>query len=787
VSVEGADAEHVRELWMSHARFVGEAHIKGGFYLKPIRSAEVLPSTVAVQSGSVTIDSRVAMAHIVGSADLALGRFDPRTVPSVLRLLSLATDASLEIPDVDDLGLLRGGSPVVSGKIAVSRLGLRITNGVLRDGSALQSSAPAMTVRAATRELSGAVGVEAHVEHGRLEARVAVANIETSLSVAAPLLTVGLDSAELALDAPLGDLHAVVDLPDAHLADASRLDDVLGPAAPLRVLGGELRGSVHGDVWRRDPRATGALRVRGALDVATRGLDVRGELALEASVDSLHLESLVASRAHATLLMSSASVARAAVPAEPLVRVAELRAHGDATDYDLANPLQAMQADVEIPTIELFDRDSVRAALSITSTVRLASGRARLGASAQVRVVGSEISAALDAHASRLDIEYPGGHATAAIQAEVRAHGHAGPLADRIIQGTARVVARGIAVSGATIHGGGDARARVDVTRWDLGKETVSGTAELALEQICGAFNPQAAAPDFMAQSLRLRASLTGLQLAHPSLRGVGYELDLTAAQLVDARALNVFLPSTKILAIESGRAYASLHGSGDASGNRAVAEVRLVQGGLVLGETHLVGDFELAARAGERTPGAGDDAAVVDLEGSRLALRHVRVTGASTNTSSWAGDLMVEAGRLRLGVAPRLEADVTLRADDANPILALLFGESLSPLLVSCTRMPTFTAVTHVVVDPRKVVVSDLLASGGNLTVRGTLVLRPGSGAGAEAGADGAFVVHKGPWSVGLDLDSLGTHLRLFALDGWYRARVGELVPLRLTSLARP
>jgi len=877
VSIQGANAERVREVWIEHARFVGDAHVQGGFYLKPIRSAEVLPATIAVHSGSVAIDSKIALDHVVASAELALSRFDPRTVGSILRLLSLSTDASLEIPNVDNLGLLSSDGPVLSGKVAVPHLGLRIVKGVLRDGSALQSNAPAMTVRDATRELSGAVEVAAEVEHDRLAARVVVEHIDTSLSVEAPLLTVALDSAELALDAPLGDLHAVVDLPDAQLADASRANELLGSTSPLRVLGGGLRASAHGEVWRRQPHATGRVSVRGTtLDLATSKLNVRADAAMDASLDSVQLDTLVASGVHATLLVRNASLARMVVPTEPFVRVPELRAHGDALDYDLAHPPHSIQAEVEIPTFELFDRDSVRAALGVTSLTRLASRRARLGASAKVRIEGNAISGTLDAHANDLGLEDAERHLTAAVRAQVRAHTSdwhrdafvldgarvvatrvgltnggsppaltvarvtataasralrlndplrdlrftatvddgrlvdpsvlhgltpqgtsvtltdgagtiegslTGKVSDRVVQGSLSVVARGFGVMGTKLHVGGDARASVDVARWDLRTKTLGGKAEVTLEQVHGGFTPSAVSPDFRAEAISVRASVNALELAHPSFSGVGYELDLKAAELVDARALNVFLPSTQILAIESGRAYASLHASSDAKGNRGVVEVRLAQGGLVLGETHLVGDFELAARARESTPDSAEDAAVVDLEGSRLALRHVRVTGASTDTSDWAGDVMVESGRLRLGTAPKLDADVTLRANDANPILGLLFRDTLSPLLASLTHMPTFTAVTHVAAEPHKVVVSDLLASGGSLTVRGTLVLRPHDG----GGADGAFVVHKGPWSVGLNLDSLGTHLRLFGLDGWYRSRVDKLLQPRLTALATP
>jgi hypothetical protein len=66
------------------------------------------------------------------------------------------------------------------------------------------------------------------------------------------------------------------------------------------------------------------------------------------------------------------------------------------------------------------------------------------------------------------------------------------------------------------------------------------------------------------------------------------------------------------------------------------------------------------------------------------------------------------------------------------------------------------------VVVDPEDLVVSDLIASGGDLALRGTYVLRDGD-------RDAAFVVQKGPLSVGVHLDDAGSHVRFFGLNRWY------------------
>jgi hypothetical protein len=254
-------------------------------------------------------------------------------------------------------------------------------------------------------------------------------------------------------------------------------------------------------------------------------------------------------------------------------------------------------------------------------------------------------------------------------------------------------------------------------------------------------------------------------------MRGVDYGLHVGRAELVDARTLNAFLPSPGILAIESGQALVSadVRTSGPAHAASGHILVSLGDGGLRLRQTHLAGDFALDVNA----HGFDPDQAFVDLEGSHLAMRNVRVTGASTDTSAWGGNLILQAGTLGLAPVPRLEGDLTLEARDANPILGVLFRDTLPAFVAQLAQMPSFTAVTHVLVEPERLVVSDLVASGGNLSLRGTYVTDKGDRV-------AAFVVQKGPWSVGVNLDNTGSHIRLFGLDHWYGDRARQALAPR-------
>jgi hypothetical protein len=193
---------------------------------------------------------------------------------------------------------------------------------------------------------------------------------------------------------------------------------------------------------------------------------------------------------------------------------------------------------------------------------------------------------------------------------------------------------------------------------------------------------------------------------------------------------------------------------------------VHLAEAGLILGDSHFSGDFALSVRA---VPSPGHDS-LLDFGGSRLTMRNVRVKGTSTDTSEWAGDLTLTQGHLALD-SPKLDGELVLRARDASPILGAMFRNSLPRWVAGWTRMQSLTALSHVVVEPHELAVSDLIAAGGDISVRGTYALRRG------AKGDGAFVVHKGPWSAGLDVDAGESHVRLFDLDRWYRGRVRAIL----------
>jgi hypothetical protein len=143
--------------------------------------------------------------------------------------------------------------------------------------------------------------------------------------------------------------------------------------------------------------------------------------------------------------------------------------------------------------------------------------------------------------------------------------------------------------------------------------------------------------------------------------------------------------------------------------------------------------------------------------------MRDVRVTGASTSTAAWQGDVVLHAGTLRFDPAPAMNGTLTIDARDASPVLALLLGDSLPRFLVGLTDMPRLQGSAQLDLAPGLLVLSALDARGGDIAVRGTYVAR-------DDHHHGAFVIDKGVFSAGLLVADDGAHLHFFGLEGWLR-----------------
>jgi hypothetical protein len=156
------------------------------------------------------------------------------------------------------------------------------------------------------------------------------------------------------------------------------------------------------------------------------------------------------------------------------------------------------------------------------------------------------------------------------------------------------------------------------------------------------------------------------------------------------------------------------------------------------------------------------DGAETVVLDGARMQLSDVSVG----NVRGWSAQL--DAPRARLTLAPTsFEADVRVSAVDARPVLEL--ARSLPEPVADLIEMPGVRATGTVHIGPNGFGVSRLRAKGGEVAVRGAY-------AGVTNDPEGAFVLEKGPFSVGVELDRDGAKPRLGHLDGWLSERAREI-----------
>ena len=353
------------------------------------------------------------------------------------------------------------------------------------------------------------------------------------------------------------------------------------------------------------------------------------------------------------------------------------------------------------------------------------------------------------------------------LQAEIRAH---------VLDGTVAVRAQRMGIGGREFWVGGDIELLARVSDWNFAAHsmTVEG-ARLVLSNVVGGVRGHpgkdfdaAPAPsdalgkvDFHAERVELQANTPRLDLVTPSSGRLEAHVAIVGAALPDATVFQRFLPETSILSIESGRARASadLDVSSAKHTARGTLEVNLAQTGIRINQTHLVGDFDLSARL----VGYDPDRDRFDISGSRIAMRNVTVTQASTNALQWEGDAMFKEATFQMAPQPELDGRFDVEALDANPILAVLLGNGIPRIFVGLTRMPHLAAAGRLTMGATRLALRDLDAHGGDISVEGTYVLGRGH-------RSGAFVVGKGPLSAGFRLDDGGAHLRLFGLRGWLR-----------------
>ena len=308
--------------------------------------------------------------------------------------------------------------------------------------------------------------------------------------------------------------------------------------------------------------------------------------------------------------------------------------------------------------------------------------------------------------------------------------------------------------------GRGEGPGAIASLRWAEGR--VRG-AELDVELGRVSVENAAGRPLLLVKQIVSTGRLPSLDLARPDLRSATVRAAVSGGKLPDARALNAFLPPGSPLAVESGE--------GDVEGIVVLAPERGVgqgnvtvsvrRAGLRLNDARVLGDLRVEGRV----DGIGVGGDPMRLGGSRVIVDRARVSGSSADTAAWRGVVDVVRGELALAGGPRVDALVRVDAHDASPLLGLLLQNRLPNIVVDAARMPDLNGALRLTVSKDAMAVRDLNLRGGDVGVQG-------SWATTNARGVGAFIVRKGPLSVGLDVEPDGTSVRVFGLDGWLADR---------------
>ncbi len=875
IRLEDVIAEDVREVWIDRGRFEGDAHITGRFYLKPIRAVEIGPAHVLVRTGRVTAGASAALANRVGgTADVTAERFDPRAIEGngVLRYFTIGTDLSASLADPAMLPFGLPGDVTLSSEVDAPRLAVRIERGVLAPGTRIELETPralvskANIIGYAAVDLTSEVVEQPHGSELRAKATlkdVALVRADAVGVLRAPRIDVTADAHELDLATePLRDAHAVIDVSDVDLPDASVLEAYLPEA--VGITSGSARANARVEVFAADRRATGNGTLHADdLDARLAKIQARGTFDVSASFGAFRWEKNLVEDANVSIRFSDGKLASESDPRAPKIEASGLLLEAKSHEVDLADPLRSLEASFEMRDASLLDLELLASYLP-KKHMKVVRGRSRFALDGHVAIEDHLARGELHARSRALGFELGDVRVRAAVDARAKVHdwkwehgdlaiddasidvtgvtiskrddpktlasidrievglrsqrfAFADPLArvdvtakllggkvtdpagldaflpDRATYGfasndgtfdadarleitkhTARGRARvrasrmGVRTASFTVHG--DTVADLAIDRWDLEKKLMSlGASRLAIRDVHGRFGNDGAS-ELTGEGVELTGKTRDLDIAHPVLRGVDARLVLGRTEIPDARALQVLVPAGKAIRIESGAAtaYGTIELSSSARTGQGTLALDITHGGVAISKTRLRGDFAL------RTTVAGfdPDTSTIDLSGSHLALRDVSVDHAAAEAAHWKGDVVLEKASLRvLGTetqrgtsdTPTLDAIARLDADDARPLLGILLRDSVPKLLVGLVQMPKLRAYARLHVAPQSVVVSDVSASGGDIALRGSFALQ-------EEGRRGAFVVEKGPVSVGLRLDNDGTSPRFFGLDGWLR-----------------
>lgn len=644
-----------------------------------------------------------------------------------------ATVLALYLPRITGLRVL-GGSAFARARVDVYRAEERAYGNVGLVANAIDLQSGRSRIRGS---LDGRVEVGSYrfgadaAENVSVTATVTKAELQTGIEKMQPRFGVGelrlaARTPRLELGAPLRNVDATLSTPNATVSNVE-LPSPWVPQGNAEIVRGrcELAVDAHvttengvgrGTVTARSKNLEldlGDMVARAALDARVNAHDVRVD-AKRMALDGAHVK------------LAKLTLQRKDKP-DALVSIDSVIAKVRSPRFSVANPLDRVDLDLELSDGRVADPAALDAFLPAGSSYGIAAEHGSFDLRA------------------RLAIE------------------------DGIARGRAQAKARDMGFHGKEVSLRGDTEIEAALNRWDIAEKKVDiGPSRIALENVHGRVGGREDAPgELTAKRVELTASATDLSISTPSLRGIDAKLVLDDVILPDARQLQFLVPSRDGLRFVSGsaRAFGAVALSSSARAASGTIEIDIARGAVGINDTELAGDFVMRARFRDFDP----ETSTIDLSGTTVSMRDVRVRGAAAETAQWSGAVTLEKTSLRLdgrpSETPRLDGILHIEADDARPLLGVLLRDSLPKLVVGLVKMPHLTGYARVHVSPNLVLLSDVSASGGDVAVRGSYGLY---------GEDrrGAFVVEKGPFSVGIGLEKDGASPRFFNLGAWLGAQ---------------
>jgi hypothetical protein len=641
--------------------------------------------------------------------------------------LADARDVSFYIPKKTPVALLRGRARAearlevwFSDKRAMGRGSLRAED---------------LDVRLAKMRVRGATSVQAsfaswrwetnRLEDAVLAVRVSHGSLAWDRTPDAPLVQVtnllaDAHGADADLADPLRALDVAIAIPEGSIADSDLPGAYLPLGSAMKIAMG--RFSIACTLVIADHVASGTLDLQSKrLRLAYRDLELAADVRARARVHAWRWERGDLALDQAAVDVTAISVSRRgpAPSAESALSVGRIALRAKSPHFVFSDPLGKIELDASIVDGKVDDPSVANALLPPGSTFAIEADSGRL-------------SSEIDAKVTR-----------------------------RIAHGTVALRAENMGVSGKAVRVRGDTELSGEVSDWDLEKNTMTVLdSRVLVTRVKGSFRDHVA-PEFGADRVELSGRIRKLDLLRPTLGEMDGRLVVANAVIADARSLQALLPADGIVTIESGhgRASADVELSGSKGKANGVVDVVLAHSGVRFHETHFVGDF----RAIAHVDGFDVEQPTVDLSGSTLEMRNVQVTNASTETSSWSGDALLQKATFRWDPQPEFDAWLALDARDASPLLAALLRNDLPKVFAGLTNMPSLLASARLTVGAHHLALRDVDARGGDLALHGLYVIRGDH-------RRGAFILDKGILSMGLHLGDEGSHVRFFGLDGWLR-----------------